>query len=536
MRSLRLMTLLTLAACTALEIPPSETTYYSEQLAIARAAPSAAAPGAEAAALRDAAAKLDVRAAAESERISRGDETEGLLDVRTPAAREFLAKLVDPKSAQDVLATTPLDVERALLAAYARNADVAAARATWTATTLMYEQATYLEDTLSRYSAWTRLATPAVGASPMREAAFPYPGVVALKGEMIDREVAMAREMTRMRLRDVVVATSKAWHTAVHHGDELNLRDEMLSLAKRAAEATRARVASGKGPQAELLEMESDVAMAENDRLHAVTSLARARAELNTLLARDPNAPLVLSAHLHEDPPADAAPVEPLLALARRFSPEIRIAQAEASRSAAAIRMSEAMLFAAPAPGSVASVRPMGASMPAAAATSGASTTADAMGGAMPAARESPPSVPSLPPRDVAPSGAPAAFGPDVAWISEMKARHAGLERAAEESVKAAERRVLVAHDEMEVQRRMYVLAAKNTEPLSAQAVEERLKLYEAGRGDFGGLVASMRRRLDAAHDAVAARHDYFMAQAMLWMAVGARPELVRDAGEGEKR
>jgi len=396
-----------------------------------------------------------------------------------------------------VLATTPLDVERALLAAYARNADVAAARANWTATTLMYEQATYLEDTLSRYSALTRTATPAVGATPMRETAFPYPGVVALKGEMIDREVAMAREMTRMRLRDVVVATSKAWHVAVHHGDELKIRDEMLSLAKRAAEATRARVASGKSPQAELLEMESEVATAENDRQHAVTSLARARAELNTLLARDPGAPLVLSAHLHENPPAEAAPVEPLLALARRYSPEIRIAQAEAARSTAAIRMSESMIFAAPAPGSVASAAPMS---------------------------------------DAPPSGAPAAFGPDVAWIAEMKARHVALERAAEESVKAAERRVLAAHDEMEAQRRMYVLAAKSAEPLSAQAVEERLKLYEAGRGDFGELVAALRRRLDAAHDAVAARHDYFMGEAMLWMAVGARPELVRDAGEGDKR
>jgi outer membrane protein TolC len=154
----------------------------------------------------------------------------------------------------------------------------------------------------------------------------------------------------------------------------------------------------------------------------------------------------------------------------------------------------------------------------------------------MPAARESAPSAPSPPPRDTAPIGAPAAFGPDVAWISEMKARHVALERAAEESVKAAERRVLDAHYELEAQRRMYVLAAKTTEPLSAQAVEERIKLYESGRGDFAELVASMRRHLDAAHDAVAARHDYFMAQAMLWMAVGARPELVRDAGEGEKR
>jgi len=52
------------AGCAATPIPPAETSYYRDQLAIARAAPALAAPGAEAVALREAAAKLDVRAAA----------------------------------------------------------------------------------------------------------------------------------------------------------------------------------------------------------------------------------------------------------------------------------------------------------------------------------------------------------------------------------------------------------------------------------------------------------------------------------------
>ena len=81
----------------------------------------------------------------------------------------------------------------------------------------------------------------------------------------------------------------------------------------------------------------------------------------------------------------------------------------------------------------------------------------------------------------------------------------------------------------------MFVVGAKTAEPLASQAADERLRLYEAGRIDLAGLVSSLRRRLDAAHDAIAARHDYWMAEAMLWMAVGARPEVVR-ASEGEKR
>ena len=536
MRALRVASVLVVAGCAALDVPPEETPYFQQQLAIAKAAPRAAQPGAEATVLRDAASKLDVRAAAEAERIRRGDETAGLLDVESAPAREFLASLGDPRKAEEILGTAPLDVDHALLAAYARNPDVAAARANWAATVRMYEQATYLEDLLLRYSAFTRLATPRVGAAPMREAAFPYPGLVALKGEMIDREVTMAREMARMRLRDVVVATAKAWHVAVHHGEELKIRDEQLSLAKRVAESTRSRVESGKSPQAELLEMESEVAMAENDRQHAVTSLARARAELNTLLARDPQAPLMLPEQFPAVPPEEATPVEPLLALARTYSPEIRVARAEAARTGAAIRMAEAMLFAPPSPGAVAPGAPMGGSMSTPAAGARSESAAGAMGGAMGAGAgaSSTPTSPPLPPRDEPPSGAPGAFGPDVAWVAELKERHVALERAAEESVRAAERRVLDAHYEMEAMRRMYQVAAKSTEPLSAQAVEERIRLYEAGRSEFAELVSTFRRHLDAAHDAVAARHDYFMENAMLWMAIGARPELVRDVPNEE--
>jgi outer membrane protein TolC len=478
-----------LTGCAATPIPPAETPYYAEQLAIARAAPAAPAPGAEAAALREAASKLEVRAAAESDRIRRGDETEGLLDVEAPAAREFLAKLADAARAEEVLATTPLDVEHAFLAVYARNPDVAAARADWSASLRAYETANYLEDLLLRYSAFTRAATPSVGAAPMRESAFPYPGLVALKGEMIDREVAIARETARMRLRDALVAASRAWHVAVHQGEEAAIRGEQLSLAKRLVESARARVASGRSPQAEVLDMEAEVATAENERRQAESSLARARAELNTLLARDPQAPLTLHEHLHADPPEEATPVEPLLELARRWSPEIRVARAEAARSAAAIRMSEATLFAA--------------------------ATPDAMKGGEPATP---------------------AFGADAAWLAELRERHVALQRAAEEAVKAAERRVLDAHFEMDARRRAYLVAAKHAEPLSRQSVGERQRLYESGRAEFADLVASYRRRLDAEHDAVAARHDYFLAEATLWTAVGARPELVRAAREGDER
>ena len=532
MRPLRVVPLLALGACSALQIPPAETPYFRQQADLAQAAPAAAPRGAEAAVLREAAAELAVRATAEAERIRRGDETEGLLDAQSPAAREFLALLADPARAEEVLATTPLDLEHVLLAVHARNPGVAAARANWAATVRMYEQATYLEDLLLRSAAFTRLAAPRIGAAPMREAAFPYPGLVALKGEMIDREVTMAREMARMRLRDAMVAAARAYHEATHHEQELAIRVELLSLADRVVAATRKRVEAGKGPQAELLEMEAERAMAENDRAHAVTSLARARRELNTLLARSPGAPIAL--RQHGDPPAQTPALAPFLELAARFSPQARVARAETGRSAAAIRMSEAMLFAAPAPGASVAATPMDGSVPVGPDASGAA--APGMAGAMDAAPGTAPHAPGLPPRDGAPGGAPVAFGADLAWVAELRERHVALGRAAEEAALAVQREVVRAHYELDAARRMFEVAARSTEPLSAQSVEERIHLYEAGRGDFAELTAALQLHLRAAHDVAAARHEYGMAQAMLWMAAGARPEAVGDASEGGER
>jgi cobalt-zinc-cadmium efflux system outer membrane protein len=457
--------------CASVELPPAETPYYREQLALARAA-TPAKVGDEAAVLREATAKLQARAAAETARGA--DDAEGLIDLASPAAREFAAKLADPKTAETTLATTVLDLDRLAIAVHARNPDVAAARAEVAAATRMYEQATYVEDLRLRYAAF---ATPSMGG-----AAFPYPGVVALRGEMIDREVAMAREMSRMRLRDAVVAAAKAYHVSTHHEEELKIRDELLALADRLVAAARTNVASGMAPQAELLEMESERAMAANEREHAVTALARARGELNTLLARDPAAPLLLSPHEHHVPPDEAVAVEPFLALARRWSPEVRVARAQAERAAAAIRMAEAMLLAKPAPGV-------------------------ASRGETPAPN--------------------ASLAGDVAWLAELRERRASLERAAEEAVRAAERRVLDAHYEMEAQRRMFVTAKKTAEPLAAQAAQERARLYEAGRGEAMDLVAAYKRRLDAAHDVAQSRHDYLAAEAALWSATGARPEVL---------
>ncbi|MGH7163028.1 MAG: TolC family protein [Planctomycetota bacterium] len=486
---MRTLAVALLAGCAGVSLPPTETPYFREQLAHALEAP-AAAPMEEGKTLRESAARLEPRAAAEGERIREAGEVEGLLDLASEGARAFVAQVSDPADGADALTRTPLDRERVLLAAYARNPDAASARASWRAAVRLYEQATYLEDVLLRYRAFTRFASPRPGEA-MGESAFPYPGLVALKGEMIDREVAMAREQARMRLRDALYRAALAYHGATHQEEELKIREEQLQLAERLVTVVRARVAAGTSPQAELLEMEAERATAANDRAHALAALARARGELKTLLDLDPSREITLVQH--EEPPAATPPVQPLLALARSFAPEIREARAEQEKTAVAIRMAEAMLFRPPAPAKA--------------------SPGEQMGGVSPAA--------------------PTGFGPDAAWVRELRERNEALALAAAETFRAAERKVIVAHYELDAARRMFALAAGSTAPLARQAVEERLRLYESGRVGFAELLQAYRRLLEALRDVAAARHDYGEAEAMVFTAAGARPSTVPD-GRGQ--
>lgn len=537
MRRTVLPLLLVSAGCARLPAPPpaGDTAYAREQVALALATP-AAPPRDEGRVLREAVAALEPGAAAARASIDAAGETEGLLDVRTAEAQAVVDKARDAAGGDAFLGAAPLDLETVLLATYARNPDVEASRATWRATIRLYDQATSLEDVLLRYRAFARLSSPPVAAKAMGEAAFPYPGVLALKGEMIAAEVRMAREAARMRLRDVLASAAMAHADLAARAEEVALRAELVSLADRVLASARARVRSGTATQAELLEMEAERAMLENDRVRALAAAAEAAARLNSLLARDARAPIV--AGPLPAPPSATPDLLALLALAERYAPEPRMARAEAERTAVAIRMAEAMLFAARAPGAAVEA-PMagagkGSAMPP--ERTGARGPGRSVGGAMGAGMAPSPGAPlpaaSMPGEVGTPAtppapGAPASLGADLGWIAELRERRVARERQAEEGTLVAARGVATAHLGLDNARRMHLLTSGTTVPLATQAVEERMRLYEAGRSDFAEVFAALRRVVDARLGALAARQMYAEAAAKLWMSAGARPSAV---------
>ena len=125
--------------------------------------------------------------------------------------------------------------------------------------------------------------------------------------------------------------------------------------------------------------------------------------------------------------------------------------------------------------------------------------------------------------------------GAALAWVAELRERKVALDREAEEAAQAAARAVVAAHLEMDAARRMHEVAVTSSVPLSSQAANERIRLYESGRGDFAEVIAAYRRFLQGRLDEVTARYEYGEAEARAWMAAGARPAVVTTGTGGAK-
>jgi outer membrane protein TolC len=120
----------------------------------------------------------------------------------------------------------------------------------------------------------------------------PGRGKRALRTSVAESDVDVAKaQLDEVRL-EVRVRVHKAFDDLLRAGDELRIHDEHEGIARQAIEAARIKYAVGKVSQQDILKAQVALtALAEHMiRFDHDADLARAR--LNTLLRRDPGAPL----------------------------------------------------------------------------------------------------------------------------------------------------------------------------------------------------------------------------------------------------
>ncbi|MBZ0255833.1 hypothetical protein K8I31_07205, partial [bacterium] len=113
-----------------------------------------------------------------------------------------------------------VDLTLALSVAYQRNPTIQAASQAFQAALQRYPQGAYLEGILSQYNAFTkRLNLLLGGMQPQKQkvdAEWPFPGLVSLRGDLIQTDVDIAKQDYSIALRDVFSQTNKVFHELIY--------------------------------------------------------------------------------------------------------------------------------------------------------------------------------------------------------------------------------------------------------------------------------------------------------------------------------
>ena len=159
----------------------------------------------------------------------------------------------------------------------------------------------------------------------------PGPGKRSLRTNVANSDVIEAKdELAAVRLR-VRVEVRKAFYNLLEVQDELRIHDEHLAIAQQAIAAARIRYTVGQVPQQDLLKAQLELTRLAEHMIRFDRDAEVARAQLNTLIGRDPATPL----HVEGDYGVVATlPLEASLEqLALQVRPDLLEAETAAAKS-----------------------------------------------------------------------------------------------------------------------------------------------------------------------------------------------------------
>jgi outer membrane protein TolC len=121
---------------------------------------------------------------------------------------------------------------------------------------------------------------------------FPYPGKLKLRGEIADRRAEAAGWMAEGVRRAVTAQVKVAYYQYFYDTKALEITKKNKDLLEKLERIAEARYRVGKGIQQDVLRAQVEVARVDQRLIVLNQQQATAEARLNTLLYRDPGAPL----------------------------------------------------------------------------------------------------------------------------------------------------------------------------------------------------------------------------------------------------
>lgn len=178
----------------------------------------------------------------------------------------------------------------------ARNPEIVAARQQWKAALQRITQARSLDDPTLSVQLWnvpqtfnvTQTQNSIFGLSQN----LPFPGKLALKGDVASRSAEMTEQALRAKERELVARLKQAYYDLFLTHKAIQIHHEQVELLGQFVESTTAKFRTGKGAQTDVLKAQIELSRLFQQLPILEQRRETAEAMLNTLLDRDATSPL----------------------------------------------------------------------------------------------------------------------------------------------------------------------------------------------------------------------------------------------------
>lgn len=193
----------------------------------------------------------------------------------------------------------PITLDEALAAAMRDNAEIRAAERQVAAAQSQKPIAGALDDPQLMVKSWGVPLRQPWNANQsqnmiMYAQSLPGPGKRALRTQVAAEDVAIAQAALAARQRDVASRVRKSYLDLLRNADEMRVHDDQVALARQALQSARVKYVVGRVPQQDVLKAQVALTKLAEHLVGLEQDGAMARAELNTLMGRDPAAPLAV--------------------------------------------------------------------------------------------------------------------------------------------------------------------------------------------------------------------------------------------------
>ena len=219
--------------------------------------------------------------------------------------------------------------------ALARNPELVAARKQWEAATNRILPARSLEDPILSLQFWnspqsfnvTRSDNTIIGLSQN----FPFPGKLALKGDVASRSADMTEQAVRAKERELIARLKQAYYDLFLAQKAVQIHHEQVELLRQIVAIANAKFRGGMGSQADVLKAQVELSLLLQHLPVLEQRRKSAEAMLNTLLDRDPASPLDMAQEPAQLQLGES--VDDLHRLALSDRPELKAAELDVQRS-----------------------------------------------------------------------------------------------------------------------------------------------------------------------------------------------------------